>query len=82
MLEWLMIESNIELNKEEYEYIVWERKIENIKKSAQLEETRIKQVKKNFENWKINALEEVARMKIKRKMETIDKAGLQEILNG
>ena len=70
------------VNKEEDEYIVWERKIENIKKSAKLEESRIKQVKKNFENWKINALEEVARMKIKRKMETIDKAGLQEILNG
>ena len=36
----------------------------------------------NFETWKINALEEVARLKIKRKIENIDKAGLTEILNG
>ena len=70
------------LNKQEDEYIVWERKIENIQKSAEVEESRISKTKKHFENWKINALEEVARMKLKRKIEIIDKAGLQEILNG
>ena len=70
------------VNKKEDEYISWERKLENIGKSVKSEQSRIDTVKKNFENWKINALEEVARMKIKRKMENIDKAGLTEILNG
>jgi len=70
------------VNKKEDEYIVWERKIENIQKSVQSEESRISKIKKNFEKWKINTLEEVARLKLKRKIENIDKAGLQEILNG
>ena len=70
------------VDKKEDEYITWERKLENIEKSVKSEQSRISTVKKNFEKWKINALEEVARMKIKRKMENIDKAGLTEILNG
>jgi hypothetical protein len=70
------------VDKKEDEYISWERKLANIEKSVESEQSRINTVKKNFENWKINALEEVARMKIKRKMENIDKAGLTEILNG
>ena len=79
-LELKSVESLV--NKKEDEYIAWERKLANIKKSTESEQSRIKTVKKNFENWKINALEEVARMKIKRKMENIDKAGLTEVLNG
>ena len=69
-------------SKQEDEYVKWERKIENIKKSIESENTRIDLIKKNFENWKVNALEGVAKMKLKNKIETIDKAGLQEILNG
>ena len=46
------------------------------------EEARIDIVKENFEKWKISALEEVAKMKLKGKMESIDKAGLKEVLNG
>ena len=79
-LELKSVESLV--NKKEDEYITWERKLENLQASCESENTRIAKVKKNFEKWKINALEEVARMKIKRKMENIDKAGLTEILNG
>ena len=70
------------VDKKEDEYIVWERKIENIEKSVESEQSRISRIKKNFEQWKINSLEEVARMKLKNKMQKIDKAGLTEILNG
>ena len=70
------------IDKGEDEVISWERKLEKLQSSCESENDRISKVKKNFENWKVNALEEVARMKLKRKMEKIDKAGLTEILNG
>ena len=61
---------------------MWERKLEKIKDSYESEQKRISKIKGNFEKWKVNSLEEVARMKLKNKMEKIDKAGLKEILNG
>ena len=79
-LELKSVESLV--NKKEDEYIMWERKIEKIQTSYKSENDRIDKIKKNFENWKVNSLEEVARMKLKNKMENIDKAGLTEILNG
>ena len=79
-LELKSVESLV--NKKEDEYIMWERKIEKIQTSYKSENDRIDKIKKNFENWKIGALEGVARMKLKNKMENIDKAGLTEILNG
>ena len=79
-LELKAIESLID--KKEDEYIAWERKLENIEKSVKSENERIDKIKKNFENWKVGALEGVARMKLKNKMEKIDRAGLTEILNG
>ena len=39
-------------------------------------------VKKEFKEWKLTALDELARLKIKGKISNIDKAGLGEILNG
>ena len=38
--------------------------------------------KERFAKWKIGVLEEVAKMKLKNKIDKIDKAGLSEILNG
>ena len=46
------------------------------------EEERNKKAKEHFAKWKIGVLEEVARLKLKSKVEKIDKAGLSEILNG
>ena len=79
-LELKSVESLVD--KQEDEYIMWERKLEKIQASYKSENDRIDKIKKNFENWKVNSLEGVARMKLKNKMEKIDKAGLTEILNG
>jgi chromosome segregation ATPase len=79
-LELKSVESLVD--KKEDEYIMWERKLENIKESYRTEQERISKIKGNFEKWKVNSLEEVARLKLKNKMEKIDKAGLTEILNG
>ena len=45
-------------------------------------EDSIKKAKERYELWRIGILEEVARMKLKKKVDNIDKAGLSEILNG
>ena len=63
-------------------YIKWEQKVNKISEKADKEEERIVNAKKRFESWKIGVLEEVARLKLKSKVDKIDKAGLSEILNG
>jgi len=66
----------------EDEYIRWEQKVAKITAKADREEGRIKTAKERYENWRIGILEEVARLKLKSKVDKIDKAGLSEILNG
>ena len=66
----------------EDEYIKWEVKIDRAKVKADKEIERNKKAKESFEKWRIVVLEEVARLKLKSKVENIDKAGLSEILNG
>jgi len=56
-----------------------EERIEYIIKK---EQDRVVKIKGEFKNWKVEALDEVARMKIKKKIETIDRAGLKDILDG
>ena len=55
---------------------------ERIEYAIKKEEEKVIKIKGEFKNWKVEALDEVARMKIKRKVETIDKAGLKDILDG
>ena len=69
-------------NDTEDKYIEWEQKIAKITEKADKEEDRIKKAKERYEKWRIGVLEEVARMKLKKKVDNIDKAGLSEILNG
>ena len=69
-------------NNSEDEYIKWEQKVAKAKVNVDKEEERNKKAKENFAKWKIGVLEEVARLKLKSKVEKIDKAGLSEILNG
>ena len=69
-------------NDTEDKYIEWEQKISKITEKADKEEDRINKAKERYERWRIGVLEEVARMKLKRKVDNIDKAGLSEILNG
>ena len=56
-----------------------EQKAEYIVKQAQ---EKVVKVKGDFKDWKIQALDDVARKKMKGKIENIDKAGLTEILRG
>ena len=56
-----------------------EQKAEYIIKQAQ---EKVVKVKGDFKDWKIEALDDVARKKMKGKIENIDKAGLSEILGG
>jgi len=51
-------------------------------KEIERERTEKEKIREKFKQWKIGALEEVARLKLKKKIESIDKAGLMEILNG
>ena len=46
------------------------------------EQDRLSKIKGDFRDWKVEALDEVARMKIKGKIANIDKAGLKEVLDG
>ena len=69
-------------NNTEDEYVKWEIKIKKAKEKANKEEQYIVNAKERFEKWKIGVLEEVARLKLKSKVDKIDKAGLSEILNG
>ena len=42
----------------------------------------IEEMKNGAKNWKVSFLEEIARMKMKKKIANIDTAGLSDILNG
>jgi len=69
-------------NNSEDKYIGWEQKVLKAKARADKEEGRNKKAKENFAKWRIGVLEEVARLKLKNKVDNIDKAGLSDILNG
>ena len=69
-------------NNTEDEYVKWEIKIKKAKEKANKEEQYIVNAKERFAKWKIGVLEEVARLKLKSKVDKIDKAGLSDILNG
>ena len=60
--------------------LMFTREITN--KEIEREKREVEQVKEQFKRWKTSVLEEVARLKLKNKIENIDKAGLSEILNG
>ena len=51
-------------------------------KEVERERIEKEKIREKFKKWKIGALEEVARLKLKKRIENIDKAGLKEIFNG
>lgn len=69
------------ISKAETEYLSWEKKISVAKNNVLEEEDKIETIKKNFEGWQVSAVEEVARMKLKGRIENIDKAGLKDVLS-
>jgi len=81
------------ISKKELEYIEFESKYRQVEraliyareltdKEVDREKKEIEKVKSDFKQWKVTQLEEVAKLKLKKKIENIDKAGLSEILNG
>tara|TARA_Y100001963_G_scaffold65583_1_gene91342 strand:+ start:409 stop:1356 length:948 start_codon:yes stop_codon:yes gene_type:complete len=68
------------VSKIEYEYIAWEEKVRNAKKEVDIEKRKVQTVKDAYEKWRITRLEQEAKKKLKDKIETIDMAGLKEIL--
>ena len=55
---------------------------QRIEYAIKKEQDKVGKIKGDFRDWKVEALDEVARMKIKRKIDNIDKAGLKEVLDG
>ena len=55
---------------------------ERIDIAIKKEQDKVNKIKGDFKDWKVEALDGVARMKIKGKMDNIDKAGLKEVLDG
>jgi len=74
-------EVDVMISKAESEYLSWEKKLSVAKNNVLEEEDKIETVKKNFESWQVSAVEEVARMKLKGRIENIDKAGLKDVLS-
>jgi len=81
------------IDKKELEYIEIESKYRQVERAliyakeltdgeVDREKREIEKIKSNFKQWKVAQLEEVAKLKLKKKIENIDKAGLSEILNG
>ena len=74
-------EVDVMISKAESEYLDWEKKINVAKNNVLEEEDKIETIKKNFKDWQVSAVEEVARMKLKGRIENIDKAGLKDVLS-
>ena len=55
---------------------------ERIEYAIRKEQDRVGKIKGDFKDWKVEALDEVARLKIKKKIENIDRAGLKDVLDG
>jgi len=81
------------LARKDYEFSTVQSKIstaEDIVKDAEQRadyiidkaQRKVVKIKGDFKDWKVQALDEVARKKMKGQIENIDKAGLGEVLNG
>ena len=81
------------LKKKSYEFVVIQSKIGSVERRVQDTEERIEyaikkekdkvsKIRGDFKDWKVEALDEVAKLKLKKKIENIDRAGLKEVLNG
>ena len=83
--------SLVNMKEKEYEAILTkviaaEKKIEHADKKIEYalkrQEESITNIKNRFESWKLNQLDQVAKLKLRGKMENIENAELEEILGG
>ena len=70
------------VDEKESEFVAMQERLKDSENAVKEEEFKISLIKSNFEKWKVSALESVAKLKLKGKIDSIDKAGLGEILNG
>ena len=81
------------ISKKKYEYSamsglikVAEAKVadadEHVNYAVKKEQDKVDRIKKDFKDWKVTVLDDVAKMKLRKKMDNIDKAGLKEVLDG
>ena len=69
-------------NNAEDEYIKWEVKVDRAKVKVAKEEERYQKKIERGKRWDIGFLEQVAKKKLKNKVDNIDKAGLRDVLDG
>lgn len=81
------------IKKKEYDYVAAESKVQEASLrakdagemadySTKKEQDKVNEIKKGFKEWKISALDEVAKLKLRKKIDNIDKAGLKDVLDG
>ena len=68
------------IEKAEKDYIKVDKKVSVAKNNVLEEESRQEKIKEDFADWKVLAVDEMARMKLRGRMENIDKAGLKDVL--
>ena len=83
-----VIDKNLKLDeidsmiiKAESKYLSWEKKISTAKSKLKEEKDNLVVAKKNFDSWQVTALDELARLKLKGRLENIDKAGLKDVFS-
>ena len=59
----------------------YKKEIDDLQDIIQAKKVEIKSVKAEYKQFKLNAFDELARLKMKGKLETIDKAGLGDVFN-
>ena len=69
-------------NNAEDKYIQWEQKVAKAKAKVDKEEGKYQKKIERSKKWDINFLEQVAKKKLKSKVDNIDKAGLRDVLDG
>ena len=55
--------------------------LNDLQVKVSIEEEKMKSIKKGFANFKVKAFEEVATLKLRKRIEKIDKAGLADVFN-
>jgi chromosome segregation ATPase len=68
-------------NDTEDDYVKWKVKIDRATAKADKEEKRFKKIQENGKKYRLSLLEEVARLKLKSKIDKINKAGLSDVFD-
>jgi len=85
-MDMIMQKKTFELSTVQSYISVVENKVEDAEKHIEYivskEKEQVSKIRDDFKGWKIDVLDEVARLKIKGKLDNINQAGLKEVLGG